>query len=110
MVKSWLTVLLRKMLEKAPEACRGVDFPVALQVTGTEPSRWVLSLATGEIDTRTDAEAKATVFVDMNTLNAAARLPRLQPFEQAAQRQTFRVEAEPDQLKKLEALYRALKK
>jgi hypothetical protein len=111
MVKGWLTQIVRKIRETAPKEAKAADFPLGVEVTGNDPSRWVVTLHDGKIETRTKEEVKTTLFVGQNHLRALSMHLRHKYWKEAFEAQNLRAHSEDEkQLKKLKALAAAAEK
>lgn len=111
MVKSWLTQIVRKIREAAPAECKAIDFPLEVEVTGNESSRWIVSLSDGRVDTRTKEEVKLTIFVPQTHLRVLSMKLRYAAWKEAFDAQIVRIHAEDPKLpEKLQPIAKAAEK
>lgn len=98
MVKSWLTQILRRLREVAPKECRAVDFPIGVEVTGRDASRWVVSLADGRVDTRARQEVKLKLLVPQSRLRLLAMKQSYRVWKEAFETGGVTLETEDEKL------------
>ncbi|HLG42522.1 MAG TPA: hypothetical protein VI643_04085 [Planctomycetota bacterium] len=111
MVKSWLTQIVRKIREVAPKETKAAAFPVGVEVTGNDASRWVVTLDDGKVESRTKEDVKLTIFVPQPHVRALSMHLRYKYWKEAFDAQNLRVHSEDaGQLKRLKALASAVEK
>lgn len=114
MIKGWLTQIVSKLRELAPEECDALDFPIGLEVDSSgENSGWVLRLDQKKIETRSkkEDEAKITFYVNQNYLRALSINLRTKYWREAFEAKNITANVtDAAQQKKLEALVKAVEK
>lgn len=114
MIKGWLTQIVSKLRELAPEECDKLAFPIGLEVDSSgENSGWVVRLDEKKIDLRSkkEDEAKITFYVNQNTLRALSINLRSKYWREAFEAKNITANVtDASQQKKLEALVKAVEK
>lgn len=109
MVKSWLTQIVRRLRELAPKECKAVDFPLGVEVTGPEASRWVVTLSDGRVDTKSKDPVQVTLLVPQSRLRVLALKMRFRPWKEAFENRDLQLESEdPKLLQKLKPVAKAV--
>lgn len=114
MIKGWLSQIVSKLRELAPEECKKVASSIGVEVdSGGENSGWVVHLAEGRIDPRSKRkdEARVTFYLSQNYLRALSINLRSKYWREAfeAKNVTFNAQ-EPALVKSLGALVKAVEK
>jgi hypothetical protein len=114
MIKGWLTQIITKLRELAPDECGKLDFPIGLEVDSSgENSGWVVRLDEKKIDMRSKKEddAKVTFYVNQNYLRALSINLRTKYWREAFEAKNITANVgDAGQKKKLETLVKAVEK
>jgi len=114
MIKGWLTQIVAKLRELAPDECGKLDFPIGLEVDSSgDNSGWVVRVDEKRIETRSkkEDEAKVTFYVNQNYLRALSINLRTKYWREAFDARNITANVgDAGQKKKLEGLVKAIEK
>jgi hypothetical protein len=111
MIKGWLSQIVSRLNNLCPAECKAIDFPVAVEVAGSENTGWVLFLQPGKVANRAKEEVRVTFFVPQDKLRALSMNLRFKVWKEAFEAGTIQANSEDaSQWKKLQSLAEALRK
>jgi hypothetical protein len=114
MIKGWLSQILTKLRELAPDECKKISFPVGVEVDSSgENSGWILFLDQAKVALRSKEkdEAKVIFYVGQNYLRALSINLRSRYWHEAFDAKNVTATlGDASQAKKLEALAQAVEK